>query len=244
MNTPRNLHIVDDLHSPLSPISRYTPIHANNGIYSMKEEMIVPTVLAGFEFIADNKNLAKKHHAFLIAVNSDVSMQGIMDEKNASLAERAALEDQNTRAMKVALPLALQNPERDIYVVFYDESTPEELYRTLRHDLGCDLMTLHKWGYGTTPDAPKIIGSDHFDFTIGYPLPNDIKPICYDITPKDSNTHVSVFNLTKTGPYLSTEGNLLFPVKHPSLDRFTQKGVDEARALSALAPPAPQPDQP
>jgi hypothetical protein len=212
-------------------------------------DLIVPTTLAGFQFIADNKNLSRPHHVFLIGVNSNISMEGIMDVKQASRAERESLEDQQVRALKIATPLALQHPKRDIIVSYYDEATPTELYRTLREDLKCDTYSLHKWGYGTKPDAPKIEGSEYFELTIGFPMPNDRNPVCFGITPVENQTHVNVFKLTEKvgasyGPYLSTEGKIIFPVNDVSLDRFTQKGVDEARAHAALMGPKPEPEQP
>lgn len=247
MSYPRNLHIVDKIHAPSAPLSSHLPLHATNGTFMYEADLIVPTMLAGFQFIAENRNLSKSHHVFLIGVNSDISMEGIMDAKQASRAERDSLEDQQVRALKVAAPLALQHPKRDIIVTYYDEPTPTELYRTLRQDLNCDTYTLHKWGYGTKPDAPKIEGSEYFDFTLGFPMPNDRNPVCYGITPVENQPQVNVFKLTeKSGtrmPYLSQDGKILFPVNDPSLDRYTQKGFEEARAHSALLPER-KPEQP
>lgn len=217
MAFPQNLHIVENIHDVTSPIGRLTSVHATNGTYAYDADTIVPTTLASFQFIADNDHLCKKHHAFVIGVNSDVSM------RNAGIDVQ---EDQQTRALKVALPLALQHPDRTIAVIYYDEETPEELYRALRHDVGADLYTLHKWGYGTAPNAPKIIGSDHFEFTFGFPLPNDQKPVFYDKTPVENQSHVNVYKLSggegRFGHYLSDAGKITFPVKDPSLERHTE----------------------
>jgi hypothetical protein len=232
------LHFIDNLNDITCPIGRHTSIHATNGTYAYDAHMIVPTTLAGFQFIAENDRLSKKHHMFLIGVNSDESMKRIGIEVK---------EDQMKRAWKVAGPLALQHPTRDIAVAFYDEETPEELYRTLKHDVGADLISLHKWGYGTAPDAPKIIGSDNFDFTLGFPLPNDKKPVCYGVTPVEDQPHVNVFRLTEPvcgkGPYMSEQGKILFPVVDPLLNIYTQAGFDEHRARNAVGTP-PTPEQP
>ena len=239
MQLPRNLHLVDDIKSPTCPIPRFTSIHATNGTYAYDADLIVPTTLGAFQFIKENNAVrCNAHHIFLIGVNSDVSMAGIMDAKNASRAERDALEDQQTRALKVAVPLALQHPDRTIVVAYYDEPTPTELYRSLIEDVGADLNTLHKWGYGTASDAPKIEGAQFFRLVFGFPMPNDKKPLCHDITPLENQPQVNVFRLTHSvgmkPPYLSTDGKILFPVNDPSLDRYTQKGFEEARAHAAL----------
>lgn len=247
MSYPRNLHLVEQVNAPLAPLPSHLPMHATNGTFMYEADLIVPTTLAGFQFIAENRNLSKGHHVFLIGVNSDISMEGIMDAKQASRAERESVEDQQVRALKVAAPLALQHPKRDIIVTYYDEATPTELYRTLRHDLRCDTYTLHKWGYGTKPDAPKIEGSEYFDFTLGFPMPNDRNPVCYGITPVENQPQVNVFKLTENSgvraAYLSQDGKILFPVNDHSLDRYTQKGFEEARAHAALLA-VPKPEQP
>ena len=245
MTLPSNLHIIDDIHDPLSPIGRLTTIHATNGTFAYAADLIVPTTLAGFQFIAESRALHKKHQNFLIAVNSDVSMAAIMEAKNAPQSERDALEDQHTRALKVALPLALQHPERSIFVAFYNETTPNELYRALAYEVNADLYTLHKWGYGTTPDAPKIEGSEYFGITLGFPLPNDKKPLCYDLTPAEGNNNVHVFKLTEPNgrqpAYLSTEGKMLFPVADTSLERHTQAGSTDGLLRNIGEEPKPQP---
>ena len=174
--------------------------HFTNGTYAAPAELIVPTTLAGFDFL--NKKIASDRDIFAIAVNSDASMQGIMDKKSASQEERDALEDQHTRAMKVAIPLAEYDPSRPVYVVFYDEETPTELYNELAES-GLKMCSLHKWGYGTTPDAPRIEGAHNFARVFGFPLPNDKKPLCHDITVGEDQSHfVEVVNLND---YLASE---------------------------------------
>ncbi|MDE2030279.1 MAG: hypothetical protein KGI97_06925, partial [Alphaproteobacteria bacterium] len=84
--------------------------HFTNGTYAPPKDLIVPTVLAGFQQAVDEEG--DEALPLVIAVNSDVSMAGIMDKKKASAEERAKLESQTVRAAKVAFPLSLQNPTR------------------------------------------------------------------------------------------------------------------------------------
>lgn len=214
----------------------HTDLHCTNGTYSYAAERIIPTMLAGFHYLHDK--VAAHGDAFLIAVNSDVSMNAIMDQKQASQEERAALEDQYQRAMKVAMPLSYQFPDRKIVVVFYDKGTPNDLYDTLAAE-ALNLETLHKWGYGTDPKAPKIEGAENFNRVLAYPLPNDVKPVCYGITGHaDQADIIQVIKLSEVeGPhgkaYISAKGKVLFPVA-ALLEEHA-----EAATGSAAAAPAP-----
>lgn len=170
--------------------------HFTNGTYAAPAEIIVPTTLDGFKYL-EVSNIADDDDIFVIAVNSDVSMEGIMQKKNASNAEIEALEDQFIRAMKVAAPLAEANPKRPIYIVFYDEETPTALYESFKK-AGLNLETLHKHGYGTDKDAPRIEGAANFKHVIAYPLPNNSKALCHDITVGEDQSHfVKVVDLSK-----------------------------------------------
>lgn len=181
--------------------------HFTNGTYAYAADMIVPTTLSGFYYLHDQEEPSPS--AFIIAVNSDKSMQGIMDAKKASTEERAALEPQETRALKVAKPLAAKFPNRDIVVVFYDEDTPTALYDYLA-ETGFGMESLHKWGYGTDPNAPKIEGAHNFKRVLAYPLPNDTKPVCHDITVhEDQSAFVEVVKLSETH---NNAGQAYFPV--------------------------------
>jgi hypothetical protein len=192
-----------------------TAIHITNGTYAYKAEMIVPTMLAGFQYISEK--IAGPDDIFLIAVNSNASMQGIMDKKNASQAERDALENELTRALKVAGPLAEQHPNRTVMVAFYDEETPTPLYNLLAEE-GRNLKTLHKWGYGTDPKTPRIEGAHNFGMVLGFPVVNDVRPVCDSITAmEDQSRIVKVVKLhEETGvhgkPYISLANKVLFPV--------------------------------
>lgn len=170
--------------------------HFTNGTYAYPADMIVPTSLAGFDYLNDQEETSPS--ALIIAVNSDKSMQGIMDAKNASADERANLEGQDTRALKVAKPIADAYPERSVVVMFYDEDTPTALYDHLA-ETEFGMRSLHKWGYGTDPDAPKIEGAHNFEQIFAFPLPNDTKPVCYDLTvAEDQSDVVQVVKLTET----------------------------------------------
>lgn len=211
--------------------------HFTNGTYAAAAEIIVPTTLDGFKYISDE--IAEEDDIFVIAVNSDSSMEGIMEKKEVSFQERANLiddreaelsetetsseifetlqlerdalneeikvfqmqrenlEDQFTRGMKVADPLAEANPDRPIYIVFYDEETPTELYNAIKA-AGLNFASLHKHGYGTDKDAPRIEGAHNAERVIAYPFPNNSKPLCHDITiHEDQSRFVEVVDLSK-----------------------------------------------
>lgn len=138
--------------------------HFTNGTYAYKAEQIVPTTIEGFRYVLKQQPTLP----LVIAVNSDKSMTAL-GKKDFEL--------QTYRAEKVAEPLARAFPDSQIIVIFYDEKTPVELYKALSKSKVTS--TLHKWGYGTTPDAPVIEGAQYFKSVYAYPLPNDRKPVCY-----------------------------------------------------------------
>lgn len=198
-------------------------VHCTNGTYAYDKSRVVPTTLAGFQYVADV--YASPKDAFLVAVNSSNSMSAIMDAKEAPALYRQTIEDQWTRARKAYEPLAAQFPDRNIAVVFYDEETPTALYDCFLEDSDLvndgeflRLKSLHKWGYGTDPAAPRIEGAHDFENVIGFPLPNDVKPICHNITAiEDQSAFVRVVDLrTEFGkhgqPYITTDGKLRFDV--------------------------------
>lgn len=242
MDLLNNVHVVADT-KRLPSMLGDRPVHATNGTFMADASLIVPTTLAGFQVIADDASLAAKRHSFLIAVNSDTSLRTIMEKKGMSQDYIHGLESQIVRAMKVAEPLALQHQDREIFVAFYDQETPNDLYKFLA-EKGAPLFSLHKWGYGTEPNAPKIEGSEHFAVTLGYPLPNDMKPVCFDLTPRETQDFVDVRKLTEVvgphgKPYISQEGKVLFPV-HDEVYQYTQAYADAERAVNAAAN-APKP---
>lgn len=177
--------------------------HFTNGTYAYDASLIVPTTLAGFRHICD-QNTPKP---LVVAVNSDESMRAL---------EKTDFESQEERALKVAKPLSLLFPKQDIIVVYYDAKTPLELYWSLsQHNL---TDTLHKWGYGTKPNEPKIEGAEFFKKVYGMPLPNDTKPVCYfDTEITDEPQSVLVSDLR--GKYISADNQLLFSTP-PELQRY------------------------
>lgn len=204
-----------------------TGLHCTNGTYMYPADKIVPTSLAGFKYV--DENLAQSGDALLVALNSNVSMAGIMDRKNAGAEERASLESEDVRALKVAVPLQEQFPDRNIVVLFYDQETPTALYDALS-TAGHNLKTLHKWGYGTNPQAAKIEGTDFFAKTLGFPMPDDSKPVCYEITDlQDQTGVVQVTKLTEAKgangkAYIDQTGKLGFDVAS-SLKKYQQPAV-------------------
>lgn len=199
-------------------------IHATNGFYAYKGEVIIPKMLAGFQHVAEHH--AKPDDVFLLGVNSDASFHAAMRAKNMSESDIASLESQESRAMKVGVPLALQNPEKLVVAMFYDEETPQQLYNALA-DARTSLATLHKWDYATQPNAAKIVGAENFKKTLGFPSADGSTPIGADLTPKeDQSGIVRVIDLTKEfgkhgAPYIDIAGKLLFPVRHDSLKGYT-----------------------
>ncbi len=210
-----NIQIIEntDPRVILAHLSRegITSGHFTNGTYMYNSETIVPTVLAGFKYLADQYQNSSE--VFIIAVNSDKSMADIMDAKNASTEERSLLEGQQTRALKVVEPLSIKHSNRDIIVMFYDESTPTPLYDFLSES-GFGMKTLHKWGYGTDFDSPRIEGAHNFSQVYAFPLPNDTKPVCYNLTvAEDQSDVVKVIKLTEESkpngqPYIAPKLNI------------------------------------
>lgn len=208
-------------------------VHCTNGTYAYPAERAVPTTLAGFQFI--NDQVASPYDAFLVAVNSNYSMANIMTAKNASAAERAALESEDVRAAKVADALTSQFDSRPVVVLFYHEETPTRLYEALAAT-NINLASLHKWGYGTDPKAPRIEGAHNFARVFGFPLPNDTKPVCHDITAQEDQTGVvRVVRLHEQvgahgKPYIAPSGKVQFALP---------AGLQIHQDLSALTLPPP-----
>lgn len=208
--------------------------HFTNGIYAAPADVVVPTTLAGFQFMTDK--FADWQDALFIAVNSDVSVAGILDKKGAGADERAAMESQYDRAAKVAVPLAEQHPNRNVIILFYDDETPTRLYDELAM-AGFEMKGLFKWGFGTKKDAPRIEGAHNFQNVVAFPFLNDDKAICHDITTcEDQSAFVQVEKLQDSTPdrpaYMTADSKLLFSLAS-SLQRFAPAGV------SGTGAPAP-----
>ncbi|MCK4945935.1 MAG: hypothetical protein KAS59_06705 [Alphaproteobacteria bacterium] len=244
---PKNLTIIETTNSQeISDALKGSGLHFTNGVYSYEARLIVPTTLAGFRYISEKAS--SKDDVFVIAVNSDISINGIYDRKKEALdardaesdeyetlkKEKEAVESQQVRAEKVAIPLAQLDPERKIIVVFYDTETPTPLYNEMYKD-GLNMKSLHKWGYGTNPDQPRIEGADNFTAVLGFPLLNDVRPVCHEITKGSQTGAVIVKKLheevgSHKQPYISETGKVLFPVNHPELAKYHQDSLSTARA--------------
>lgn len=215
--------------------------HFTNGTYAPPESLVVPTVLAGFQYSVDTE--AKNETSLIIAVNSDKSM-AIINAKRLAVLDQEILkgqkseedrqkleteirnqEDQTVRGLKVAGPVALQNPDRKVFVVFYDEETPNRLYDTLAKN-GFGMETLFKWGYGTKPQEGRIESAENFKRTLGFPLPNTIDPICAQITPAEGQKGVVTVVDLREGAfgYVSKQNKCLFRMLDPALLKFTARG--------------------
>jgi hypothetical protein len=249
-NLPKNLIIISETGASLIPVLAEKNIgagHFTNGTYAPPAALIVPTILAGFQYAVDNE--VNKDAPLIIAVNSDKSMLLIMDKKiamgTASNADKEALEDQNARAQKAAVPLALQHPDRKVVAVFYDEETPNKLYDSL-NESGFRMDTLFKWGYGTDSNAGVIEGAESFGLVNAHPLPNDIKPVCTELTRmtgQKGDLHI-VDLRTEAGthgkPYISSGNECLFPLDSELLG-YGQRGdpTSSSRAAKPAQPPQP-----
>lgn len=207
--------------------------HFTNGTYIMPIGKIIPTTLCAFEYVKDY--LARPGDALVIAINSDHSMRGIMDAKNASPEDRASVEDQVARARKVSIPLALQHPDRQIVILFYDEETPTPLYDFLAEN-GFNMQSLHKWGFGTEKGGKRIEGAHNFATVLALPLPNDTKPVCYELTQEEDQTDINIIvKLTETigshgAPYITAAGELLFPLNDAALQIYGPRSESPAAA--------------
>ncbi|MGE4314268.1 MAG: hypothetical protein AB7E85_08380 [Pseudobdellovibrionaceae bacterium] len=195
-------------------------IHVTNGGYSLPQDKIVPTMLAGFQFLHDF--YMRSDDIFVLAVNSDSSMVPAYLKNNTPDHER---EGQYLRAQKMAQPLATLFPHVPVIVMFYDEATPTALYESLEA-AGLPLRSLHKWGYGTGENVPKIEGAELFESTLAFPLPHEGEvPFFHGLTDMpEAPQPVDIFDLRQEvgmhgAPYISYGNKVLFAVP-PALASF------------------------
>lgn len=206
INTTEFAEIIDELKQ-----MKVKGAHFTNGTYAFDPKLIVPTTLAGF------KRVTKIYSRLplVIAVNSDKSMEAM---------GKTGFEDQHTRASKVAEPLQQLFPNNKVIVLYYDEETPLELYQALeKHNL---TRTLHKWGYGTSKDAPMIKGAECFEQVWGFPLPNDKKPLCYDDTEKAKIPQAILIDDLR-GTLITVQNKLLFNLPD-ELKAYQDESVKQA----------------
>lgn len=172
-----------------------TNAHFTNGTFALAPEITVATTLAGFKHVLTDSH---PDLPLVIAINSDESMR---------LIGKTDFKDQKTRASIVAKPLAETFPNNRVIVMFYDEKTPNKLYELLAKNK--ITYSLHKWGYGTEPNAPKIEGAELFHVVYGYPLVMDTKPVCWEDTPVvDQTGIIKVADLR--GTLITSERKCLF----------------------------------
>lgn len=166
-------------------------IHATNGAYAQPLPLIRITMPAGVDYVLDHHD--DQNAAIVVAVNSDVSVARLS----------GVFEHQAIRSHKVTQSLQGNIGKTDVIIGFYDEDTPQAFYDRLKFNSrdAFTMASLHKWGYGTHEDAPRIIGSENFEKVYGFPLPErlaDIKPTYWSFTPKGENKAVDVVNLNRT----------------------------------------------
>ena len=190
---PRNLHIIEDTDKTeiIEQVKTLTNgfLHATNGAYGAPLDVVWGTTVTGFRFL--NDHIVGIQDAFMIAVNSDQSMNA---------AGKPTPETQIERAMKVALPVAATHQGRQVLVTFYDEQTPTELYNALADAEGITPATLHKWGgFGIGENAPVIEGAESFERVYAFPFYNKDKPAFWDDTKTGNQSDiVEVVDLHRT----------------------------------------------
>lgn len=190
--------------------------HFTNGTYAFGPEITVATTLAGFKHALTDSNL---NLPLIVAINSDESMRSM---------GKTDFQDQKTRANIVAKPLAETFPDSDVIIMFYDEKTPNELYELLAANK--ITHSLHKWGYGTVPDAPKIEGAELFNVVYGYPLVHDTKPVCWEDTPVSDQTNIiKVADLR--GKLITPERKCLFSLPE-SLKDYQDSSVSNVEGIA------------
>jgi hypothetical protein len=163
-----------------------TTAHFSNGAYTHDAETVVPTLLAGFKKVTELEG----NLPLVVAMNSDLSLTN---------AGKTTQKSQQERADMVATPLAQLFPDTKIIILFFDEDTPNALYQSLANEKLTH--SLHKWGFGINPQAPKIEGAELFQKTYAFPLPQDDKPLAvfhHDTKAPDEPQEVGVFDLQGT----------------------------------------------
>jgi hypothetical protein len=215
--------------------------HFTNGTFTLPLEKFAPTFLAAFKRVSDIHDDVTT--PLIVAINSDVSMKNSYARLNEDDRIMAHIMHTNeeTRAYDVVTLLSYLYPRRSVAAIFYDEDTPYELYSEMKQG-GFGMKSLHKVGYGTSPDDKPIIGAKFFDWVYACPLPFDAKPVMHTETRNVNATDRApdlVEKLTDVmGPhgraYMTTQGKVLFPVSG-NLSEFADPLAHK---------PAPNPSQP
>ena len=202
--------------------------HFVNGIFGAPQQLVLPMQAAWFKGLdclsklsgvfntfapkdhlsLPYTSLVKKNDAFIIAVNSNVSVDEINEEKIARGEDTPPYVNQYERAANMAVPLAKMFPNRPVIVIFYDEKEPaksqtqecEGLYDRLNKAMPNLLQTLMKGDYGTSKEKGEIVGASLFRKVFGIPLPKDtahISPECATLNkPSQDDDNIKVMRLT------------------------------------------------
>ncbi len=195
--------------------------HFTNGTYAAPKVKVIPTTLAGFKRVMQ----VAPNAPLIIAVNSDKSMKALGKE---------GFDSQIVRARKVAEPLAQTFPESPVFVMFYDEQTPAELYKKLASK-GLT-KTLHKWGgYGIGADPKKIEGAENFELVYAFPFPDGSNALCLNETDRAKEPQKIIIE-DLTDSYITTKDKVCFKLPE-SLAAYENHLLGEAKAspLGALA---------
>jgi len=190
--------------------------HFNNGTFTLPKDIFAPNFLAAFQRVLDLQK--DMQTPLIVALNSDKSMRDSYVGKGNEKELNDNLVSQEDRAENILSLLGAMYAHRHCVVVMYDEQTPRELYAELTKRI--KTLSLHKVGFGTSPDDKPIIGSKNFAFVHASPLYNDEKPVMHSETPStdpSARTPDVVEKLTEEvgphgQPYITTKGGLLMPV--------------------------------
>ena len=210
-----------------------TRAHFTNGSYAHPSKPIGATTLVGYQYLRD-QGIYRPGEAVVIAANSHSSIKRAIEAKiakgTANEGDVAKIEGQVSRAMKPAVPLAVQmaafQPDEKVFVCFYDEDTPTAFYEAVSMDGRVRFGSLHKNGYGTNPNEGRIEGTEFAEHVFGFPLPDDLRPLYHDLTrgqePGDADKVVVENLTTKIGPhgsaYITPSFDVLIPLAPASGD--------------------------
>lgn len=191
--------------------------HVTNGTYMLPRDKLAPSFLAAYKRVIDLKG--DMAGPLLIAANSDKSMLDTYASKPNREELVANLVPQEIRLSTVVSLASELFPDRTVVGVFYDEDTPKKLYGVLKaaHP---SFATLHKTGYGTSPDDKPIVGAKQADWVFACPLFYDAKPVMHADTRNFELSHRVpdvIEDLTTVigphgQPYITKQGGLLFPL--------------------------------
>ncbi len=155
-----------------------------NGTFIIRDDVpfddIASSLLAQIEYLT-NKEKNPKYYNLPLAIlfNSDVGLQLI---KRKDLLGR----NEQKRISDVIEEVKRNFSDLQIITAVFDEETPLEIFTALNER--ALTKTLAKLFYGSSPDAPQIVGAPLFSSVFSFILPSKtgaeaVKPACSDITP-------------------------------------------------------------